>query len=546
MEETTNAATLALTGTLPFVVILGALIAYPLSRLLLARYRATVIRIMSATGGEAPKPSDVPQRASGAGPSFQLDINVVDSIESDDELFAAMSKRPWLTFRAYALAGAAYAAVLAVAMLLAEDMLSPLRLVTMTFIYGWPIVIAAFLIVPMTPGQRWRLAGVYFGGLVILAAVVGRADLVLAWFIFSLLPTFLVLAFLIRRVRAVGVMVLSFSIVSLAGATVALAIFGSSNELLRGAAGAATAVGAGATSAFTGIIVLGLVIFGVIAWFANKSIKNRYLDKKLSDQTLILDSMWLVFAMTQSVGLAFSGAAWYLAGVVAFIAYKLVVSSRLRSVAAKNKLAGTPKKLLFLRVFSLGRRSEAVYDAVSAYWRYVGNVRMIAGPDLAVTTVEPHEFLDYLSGRIERSFIASDASIDSRLGELDEQPDADGRYRVLDFFCYERAWRTVVRRLAADSDAVLIDLRTFAKSNAGVIFELNELVNTVPIDRLVMITDGTTDSAFLEDRLNVFWSNMRPDSPNIGVTRPTLTMCRLSAPGAGVKHVVQRLRRAAG
>ena len=170
---------------------------------------------------------------------------------------------------------------------------------------------------------------------------------------------------------------------------------------------------------------------------------------------------------------------------------------------------------------------------------------MIAGPDLAVTTVEPHEFLDYLSGSIERAFIASDDAVDSRLEELDEQPDADGRYRVLDFFCYDSTWRTVVKRLAADSDAVLIGLRAFTQDNAGVIFELNELVNTVPVDRLVMITDSTTDNAFLEDRLNVFWSNMRPDSPNIGVSNPRFTVCGVSAPRANVEHVVQRLRRSA-
>ena len=543
--ETTDQATLALTGTLPFVFIAGALIAYPLSRFLLARYRAAVIRTMSATGGEPPRPEGVPDAVSHSGPAGQLETNVVDSIEAGDQLYAAISKRPWLTLCAYAIGGLVYAAILAVALLLAEGMLSPLRLIAMTYIYAWPIVIAAVLIVPLALGRQWQLAGIYFAGLAVLSVVAGRTDLVIAWLLFSLLPTLLVLAFLTRRVRAVGVMVLAFSIISLAGAAFALAVFGSNPPLLRGAASAAVSVGAGALSAFLGIIVLGLVIFGVLAWFANNWIKNRYLRKQLSDQTLLIDSMWLVFAMTQSIGLAFSGAGWYLAGIVAFAFYKVVTAILLRSIVAKKTLAAAPKKLLFLRVFSLGRRSEAVYDAVSAYWRYIGNVRMIAGPDLAVTTVEPHEFLEYLSGRIDQSFIDSDAAAATRLNALDEKPDTDGRYRVLDFFCYDTTWKTVLKCLAADSDAVVMDLRGFDPGNAGVIFELNELISSVPVDKVVLITDDTTDTDFLEDKLRLFWTNMRQDSPNIGASNPLVTICRMAAPRADVRHVVQRLSRAA-
>ena len=56
MEET-DPVTRALTGQLPFVLILGALLALPLSLLLLSLYRRAVLRGMRASGGNQPRPS---------------------------------------------------------------------------------------------------------------------------------------------------------------------------------------------------------------------------------------------------------------------------------------------------------------------------------------------------------------------------------------------------------------------------------------------------------------------------------------------------------
>jgi hypothetical protein len=39
------------------------------------------------------------------------------------------------------------------------------------------------------------------------------------------------------------------------------------------------------------------------------------------------------------------------------------------------------------------------------------------GPDLATTTVEPHEFLGFLSGKLARRFIDGPETLDLRLSE---------------------------------------------------------------------------------------------------------------------------------
>src|SRR4029078_9409413 len=126
--------------------------------------------------------------------------------------------------------------------------------------------------------------------------------------------------------------------------------------------------------------------------------------------------------------------------------------------------------LLLLRVFSLGSRSERLFDALSKRWLRAGCFSMIPGPDLVASTVEPHEFLDFMAGDLSRQFVRSDADLERRLQAMDLGPDPDGRYRVHEFFCYADTWQNTMRKLATGADAVLMDLRSFSPSNQGCIF----------------------------------------------------------------------------
>ncbi len=114
-----------------------------------------------------------------------------------------------------------------------------------------------------------------------------------------------------------------------------------------------------------------------------------------------------------------------------------------------------------------GRDGERLFDVVDRFWRRVGAIQMIAGVDLARRTVEPHEFLDFISGKLARRFIDGPAELEQRMQERDSKPDRDLRFRVNDFFCYDDTWKMVLTRLARESDAVLMDLRGFTRSNAG-------------------------------------------------------------------------------
>ena len=554
-----DAATTVLTGQLPFVVLVGATIAFPLSLLLLKRYTKSVVRTMAASGGANPVARSIRETETAAGTARELEMvrtdtsSVLASGSPGSVYYNRAIRAPWATVSIYAFGGVAYAVVLAAAQLISDGSFSLLGFVVMTFIYAWPVVIAINLIVPSTKRVKIRSVGGYFAMLItifVVAVAVSPSmsvlDLFVAWGLFSLPPTILLLLFLHSRIRAVGPMVLTFTVISVTGANVAIAVVASSDTVLGVIVGAATAIDSNAIGVFVAIIIVGLAIFGVFGWFANEWIKKLYLGKRLSDQSLALDAMWFFFATIQSIGLAFVNPAWYSAGLVAFLVYKITVMAGFKSSASANGRPAAPINLLFLRVFSLGKRSEQVFDAISAHWRYLGSVRMIAGPDLAVTTVEPHEFLEYLSGKIDQAFIANADVLERRIAELDSGVDFDGRYRVNDFFCYDDTWKMVLSRLVKKNDAVFMDVRGFSPNNAGVVFELNELINVVPLERVVLAFDQTTDTAFLNNTIKQLWASMRTDSPNRRESKIVLRLCEVTAEhDRDVLHVLRSLCNAA-
>jgi hypothetical protein len=229
--------------------------------------------------------------------------------------------------------------------------------------------------------------------------------------------------------------------------------------------------------------------------------------------------------------LIFEGERWFLISLFAFVVYKVAAWVGF-SIAGRDTLPSRKHpNLLLLRVFALGKRSERLFDELALYWRYAGGIRLIAGPDLATATIEPHEFLNFLSGRLERQFIDDAQTLDLRISEMKPQPDYDGQFRVSDFFCYDDTWRLVLSQLVGKSDVVLMDLRGFSAQNSGCIFEINELINMMPLEQVLFIVDDTTDEAFLRQTLQRSWNQMRETSPNRRSASGLLRLFRLDSLG---------------
>jgi hypothetical protein len=157
---------------------------------------------------------------------------------------------------------------------------------------------------------------------------------------------------------------------------------------------------------------------------------------------------------------------------------------------------------------------------------------MIAGPDLVTSTVEPHEFLEFLASGVSRQFVKDRADLARRLEGMDTAADPDLRYRVNEFFCHADTWQMTMRELAERSDAVLMDLRSFSSSNQGCLFEVGELLKAVDLRRVVFVIDATTDRRFLEAAMASLWDSLPADSPNRRQTQPAARLLDLGA-GSG-------------
>ena len=252
-----------------------------------------------------------------------------------------------------------------------------------------------------------------------------------------------------------------------------------------------------------------------------------YRRRHLSDQAFLFDALWLSVSICVTVYLLGNKPRFvYLLGLLPFALYKLVTSLGFRCfVAGDTPLSNA--RLLFLRVFGSARRSEKLFDLLAARWRYAGTVQLISGTDMARSRFEPDEFLDFIAGRFASRYITSVADIERRLAEVETRPDLDGRYRVHEFFCRADMWQPTVVRLMALSELVAMDLRGFTADRHGCAFELAALIDNVPMDRVVLLIDRTTDVQLLRDMIQRLWNSMVAESPNAGTAGAALKMIDL-------------------
>lgn len=517
MTNAVDPATSVMTGGLPGVLLLAALLTWPIAIGLLHLYTRAVRKSMrsSAANSTTRNADEVPE---GSAPSAQsdalgravlYDLPEDSSGPADGTLFGQLIARPRRAAAVYVFAGAVYALIMATAHLWADGLeLLPVQFSFQFWISFWPVVLTIGLIAAVTRLQRTLLAVAYFMVLSSVAAIAMPAspdltwsEVFVSWTIFNLVPTAVMLTYLSRRVRAVGPLVLIFMTIALGGAFGSIAAANVNDRLLRGIVEVAGMVGLGGVGTFWAIQLLGFVAFAALGWLVLGWIRRQYQSKRISDESVTIDAIWILFTIANCINLVFGHPLWVLAGVGAFLAYKSCVRIGLRLVGHDSSARLRTPVLLVLRSFSIGKDGERLFDVVDRFWRRVGSIQMIAGVDLAHRTVEPHEFLDFLSGKLARRFIDGPAELDQRMRERDTSPDRDLRFRVNDFFCYDDTWKLVLSRLARESDAVLMDLRGFSKRNAGCVFELGELARMVPLERVVFVVDRRTDEQLLAETL---------------------------------------------
>ena len=249
-----------------------------------------------------------------------------------------------------------------------------------------------------------------------------------------------------------------------------------------------------------GMFMLIALPAGWLAWKRLHQVARDYEGKRFSDAQLLARTWWVILVATVGLEMITAGSQPWLtlatcAAVV--LAFGPVNRMLLRCTRpdADRPLART---LLLLRVFGFTARTERLFDRIGARWRLFGPVTMIAAPDVAARTIDPGDYLRWLTGRVDESFVTARDDLDAKLVALDMAPDPDGRYRVNEFCCRDNTWQATVVELMQRADAVVMDLRGVTREQHGCEFELQQLAQRLPPERLVLVADAATDRALLD------------------------------------------------
>jgi hypothetical protein len=536
-------------GVVAFYLIAAGLLTLVIGMVALTLLRRAIVRNMAGSGTPAAAPPGAtPRHAATAPLVLAVDQATTGQGPSDPILVRAAL--------AHGIAGLVFAVVAAsVWVALVDPTASALAGVVIAWAFAWPAVLVLNLLVgPDRRLQAMILAG-YLGGLLMLCVaswLLGGgpspdADIAwqrflapaLFWAIYAVQSSFLLL-FLNRSIRAVGPLVLAFTFVLMVG--VHLATLVPALEPVMRAADALTAKIGGET-VFAIIVLLGLAAASWPAWRSAVFLRDRYAAKRSSEFLLTANTIWLLEACVLAGILATAGRFLAIAAAaLPFIGWRLALHLGFRPVVTAAR-ARAPQRLLLLRVFGFGRRSRRLLDLLGARWRLIGSIDLIAAPDLAPRTIEPSTFMEFVRGRLARLFIRTPDQLAERLATLDHRPDPDGRFRINQLFCADAMWREAVTRLMGEASLVVMDLRGFGAQRHGCVFELQTLLDTVPLDRLALLFDKTTDFKALESLLDERWQQLGATSPNLASPEPRL---RLIDAGGGDTQAVRRLLALAG
>lgn len=193
-------------------------------------------------------------------------------------------------------------------------------------------------------------------------------------------------------------------------------------------------------------------------------------------------------------------------------------------------------RLLLLRVFHQTPRGSWLIDTLDDSWRRVGRLDLTVGLDLALRSVNTLALENFFLGRAHRYFLSSSADVHERLTRLPQGLALDGRYPLNELHCLLDTWEWVVDTLVREARVVLMDLRGLSQSNTGALRELSMVLPWVPLSRIVILSDRTTDERLLTDGIRDAWSRVPPDSPNFHQSHGTLRLLRCS----GSRHLDAR------
>jgi hypothetical protein len=200
-----------------------------------------------------------------------------------------------------------------------------------------------------------------------------------------------------------------------------------------------------------------------------------------------------------------------------------------RVIAAANVTGDRPLSIAYLRLFQNQART---FTFIQGAWREFGHVHFLR----SAASVTPAEFRHAKStGNLIGMFLTSREQF---LAELSKPPPAPsdrhrqvftniaprpikvwdryGGYLPTGYLCHGTIWKLAVDDLLRYADLVILDLSGFTTRNLSTEYELQRVIDRVPVERVIFLADGYSDRQFLSSRIQFAWRKMAAGSPNSG------------------------------
>lgn len=109
-------------------------------------------------------------------------------------------------------------------------------------------------------------------------------------------------------------------------------------------------------------------------------------------------------------------------------------------------------------------------------------------------------------------------------GGLPEVFSTTGAYPQHVLHCTDGSWKHGVAALCKRCDWVVVDAAEFSAERQGLGWEIQRLIDTVPLNRVIVLIDGFTELPALVEQFRRAWADCAEDSPNQTASAPMLRM----------------------
>jgi hypothetical protein len=191
-----------------------------------------------------------------------------------------------------------------------------------------------------------------------------------------------------------------------------------------------------------------------------------------------------------------------------------------------------PRRLTMLRVFG----SPSYEDLLSLLspWLNLGVIEYLEGSD---TVAERDDVQDAVEeGKIDEVLVKTPEEVAERLRAFSTDPDDELGFGRNSFQCLGSTWQLAIIGMLDRADAVVMDLSSLGPKNQGCAWELSRLLHYVPLARVTLLINDSTDLDVLRTLLSKAAESIPVGSPNAGAPVLNVNLLRIGGLSQRLDH----------